>query len=119
MRIVRGIFGTLLMVVAGFLGGFAALESGAMHGWGELSADRLIRKGLVWAAGCIVFALLAMATARTGNSPGKGALGRLFTLGGVVLGVQAVVVANHYPVDSLVYAVPALVLMIVSAVLLA
>jgi hypothetical protein len=119
MRIVRGFFGTLLMLVAGFLGAFAAFESGAHSGWGEFRIDRLFKRGLIWGAGFIVVGLLAMAVARTGNSMGKGLLGRVFAILAIGTTAHAVVVSNHNPMGSLVFAVPALIMAIVASVLLA
>lgn len=119
MRIVRGFFGTLLLLVAGILGGFAAFEGGMTDSWRAFRLDRMLHRGLVWAAGCVVVALLAMALARTGTSAGKGLIGRLLAVIAVAVSIQALVVANKHPMDSLVFAVPALILAIAAAVFLA
>ena len=121
MRILRGIGGAFLMLLATLAGGFACLEAGALHEWDEFSAGRLLEaKSIIWTLGCLAFAVMSILTARSGKASPNAVLGGVVLgLFGVAVGVHAIVIGNKHPLESLPYAVVSLVLCVASSPVLA
>jgi hypothetical protein len=66
MRILRGILGFILIIAGAFLEAYACADSGAMHGWNELSTDKLFGRNLVFALGAPFIVGVGIFAANTG-----------------------------------------------------
>lgn len=120
MRGVRVVFGTILILGGAFLCGLALLESGGLHGWGELNPERLFSgKALPWTAGAIALPILGMVAARAGKSTLGLLLGVPLVLAAVAVGGYGLVVGGHRLEDGSVYYAASAGLALIGAIALA